>query len=440
MSQNIPIGWKLLTLSQVADIVPSNVDKKIYQNEIPVFLCNYMDVYSNDYLSYKVPYSNGSVTFAELQKFKLKKGDVIITKDSETPDDIAVPAVVTEDMPNVVCGYHLAVIRPKEYVVGVYLSKILQTHFCRRHFGNTANGATRYGLTIKVIETCPIVLPPESEQTTIATILTTIDQAIEKTEQLIAKYERIKTGLMQDLLTRGVDENGNIRSEETHEFQKTRGIKHPNEWKVIKLQKYLRNIEQGWSPNCESENASPFEWGILKTSSVTWEGYKENENKKLPLNINPKKRYEILEGDVLITRAGPNSRVGVVAYVDKTRSKLILSDKIYRLSPNDELIPKYLALALSSQFTQKFLEGFKTGMAESQTNISQEIVKNLEILLPEDKEQKLIIEKLDTIEITISKFRIELKKLFSTKTALMQDLLTGKVRVDALMKSDKMNF
>lgn len=278
-----------------------------------------------------------------------------------------------------------------------------------------------------------IYLPVKEEQTTIANILTNIDQAIEKTEQLIAKYERIKTGLMQDLLTRGIDEQGNIRSEEAHEFELTRAYKHPKEWKVVKLRTYLENIEQGWSPNCASENASPFEWGVLKTSSITWEGFKEYENKKLPSHIEPKKRYEIKNEDVLITRAGPNSRVGVITYVEKTRSKLILSDKIYRLLPNNKLIPKYLALALSSQFTQKHLEGFKTGMAESQTNISQEIVKDLEILLPEVDEQRLIVNRLDAVENSIVKIRDELTKLNSIKTALMQDLLTGKVRVDALM-------
>jgi type I restriction enzyme S subunit len=121
--------------------------------------------------------------------------------------------------------------------------------------------------------------------------------------------------------------------------------------------------------------------------------------------------------------------VGVVSYVQQTRDKIIFSDKIYRLIPQKKLLNKYLALALSSQFTQRHLSNFKTGMAESQTNISQKIVLALNILLPSPEEQKQIIETLDKAEENLKIYGIVLSKLISIKTGLMQDLLTGKVRV-----------
>lgn len=371
--------------------------------------------------------------FEKMSKGHLKEGDVLINKDGANTGKLGI--FYGLKLKKACINEHLFLIRPVEEVDNAFLYYFLLSEENQLKIKNKISGSAQPGLNSGFVKNFIFKHPKnKAEQITIATILVTIDQTIEKTEQLIAKYERIKTGLMQDLLTRGIDEHGNIRSEETHKFELTRAYKHPKEWKVVKLKAYLENIEQGWSPNCESEDASPFEWGILKTSSVTWEGFKEYENKKLPSYIEPKKRYEIKNGDVLITRAGPNSRVGVIAYVEKTRSKLILSDKIYRLLPNNKLVPKYLALALSSQFTQKHLEGFKTGMAESQTNISQEIVKDLEILLPGVDEQNSIINRVETIEISIVKIRDELAKLNSIKTALMQDLLTGKVRVDSLLE------
>jgi type I restriction enzyme S subunit len=269
----------------------------------------------------------------------------------------------------------------------------------------------------------------EIEQTSIASILSKTDQAIASTEALIAKYSKIKTGLMQDLLTKGIDENGNIRTEETHGFTEENGFKYPKEWELTTIEKCIINIEQGWSPNCESDPAPTNEWGILKTTAVTWNGYDANENKKMPIALTPKYQYEVKNGDVLVTRAGPNSRVGVVSYVQQTRDKIIFSDKIYRLIPQKKLLNKYLALALSSQFTQRHLSNFKTGMAESQTNISQKIVLALNILLPSPEEQKQIIETLDKAEENLKIYGIVLSKLISIKTGLMQDLLTGKVRV-----------
>jgi type I restriction enzyme, S subunit len=268
------------------------------------------------------------------------------------------------------------------------------------------------------------------EQTRIAQILSKADAAIAQTEALIAKYQRIKTGLMQDLLTSGIDEHGNTRSEQTHRFKTEKGLRVPEEWEVSIIGTYLEGIEQGWSPDCEGEPAPTGEWGVLKTTSVTWEGFNENENKKLPENLFPKKQYEIKDGDVLMTRGGPNSRVGVVAFVKETRSNLILCDKIYRLIPKVKLLPEYLAIALSSSTTQRHLSNLKTGMAESQTNISQKIVESLSILVPSPIEQERIIDKLNGIDKMLKQNQRSLNKLQSLKTGLMQDLLSGKVRVN----------
>ena len=274
----------------------------------------------------------------------------------------------------------------------------------------------------------------KTEQTKIAEILSTVDWAIEQTEALIAKQQRIKTGLMQDLLTRGIDEHGNLRSEQTHKFKDSPLGRIPVEWEVKRLGSLLENINQGWSPDCESDPAGMDEWGVLKTTAVVWQGYQDCENKALPSVLKPKISLEIKSSDLLMTRAGPNSRVGVISYVYSTRSKLILSDKIYRLVPAKNVDGRFLCYSLSGFMSQQHLSNLKTGMAESQTNISQDIVKSLLTVCPPEEEQTQIADRIDHVSRESNKSISTLKKLLSLKTALMQDLLTGKKCVAALLE------
>ena len=197
--------WPVCRLSDIAEVRVSNVDKKINNAEIPVKLCNYMDVYENDYLTASNDFMTASASKSEIDRFGIKAGDVIITKDSETPDDIGVPAVMVDSIESLVCGYHLALVRPRsEAINSIYLAKQLSSALVARYFSANASGSTRFGLPIDVIENSQIPTAPESMQKKIAEIFSTIDQAIEQTERLGAKQRRVRVGLMQNLLTRGM--------------------------------------------------------------------------------------------------------------------------------------------------------------------------------------------------------------------------------------------
>ncbi len=209
--------WVTRPLSTLADVRVSNVDKKSLPGEKPVLLCNYMDAYANDYIRSDIAFMEATASAAEIAKFKVDVGDVVVTKDSETPDDIGIPAVVTEQIDNLVCGYHLALLKPrKEFVDPVFLCKQLGSYEAARYFGQRAAGSTRYGLSNGALANFPVSLPGLPKQRRIATILTGIDTAIEKTEALIAKYQQIKAGLMHDLFTRGVLPNGQLRPPREH--------------------------------------------------------------------------------------------------------------------------------------------------------------------------------------------------------------------------------
>ena len=108
---DIPEHWDVTLIKHVANVRFSGVDKHSHDHETPVRLCNYTDVYKNDRITSKMNLMQATATSAEIARLTLKSGDVIITKDSETPDDIAVPAWVPEDLPGVVCAYHLGLLR-----------------------------------------------------------------------------------------------------------------------------------------------------------------------------------------------------------------------------------------------------------------------------------------------------------------------------------------
>ena len=281
-----------------------------------------------------------------------------------------------------------------------------------------------------------VSLPPLPEQRLIAEILDTVDLAIRKTEAIIAKLGQVKQGLLHDLLTRGIDDNGELRDPDRHpeQFKDSPLGRIPKAWEATLVGSVVRQIEQGWSPDCESYPASAGQWGVLRTTSVVWAGYQGAENKALPLALKPRPEYEVKPNDVLMTRAGPNSRVGVVAFVTATRSRLILSDKLYRLLPSHDVLPNFLVRALSGHHCQSHLSTLKTGLAESQTNISKAIVRKLLIPVPPLQEQWKIGDVLESQNARFEREHTCLDKLRLLKQGLMDDLLTGRVRVTSLLQ------
>jgi len=147
----IPAHWDVRKLKYLAFVNPSSIDKKSRSNESEILLCNYVDVYNNDFITNKINFMKATATKEQIKKFLLQKDDVILTKDSETPDDIGVPALVDESFEKVVCGYHLTHVKPKK-ILGSYLFWQFQCKFQQSYFEISANGVTRYGVRFRIEE------------------------------------------------------------------------------------------------------------------------------------------------------------------------------------------------------------------------------------------------------------------------------------------------
>ena len=166
--QKFPEHWKIKRLKTAATYCVSNVDKVAVNDELPVRLCNYTDVYYNDFISPEMGLMETTATPEEIRKFGLHVNDLVITKDSEDWRDIAVPAMVSETAADLVCGYHLAIIRPcVGQLYGPFLLRLLQSSAVNQQFQIAASGVTRYGLPKSAIGDAWIPVPPLDEQQTI---------------------------------------------------------------------------------------------------------------------------------------------------------------------------------------------------------------------------------------------------------------------------------
>lgn len=207
---SVPRNWRIRPLRSVADYVISNVDKISSDEEIPVRLCNYTDVYNNEAIHLRIEFMAGTVTQAEIEKFRLLADDVVITKDSEAWDDIAVPALVTETADDLVCGYHLAIIRPhREKLVGAFLLRCLQSKPLRIQLELAANGVTRFGIPKDAIGSMALPVPPIYVQEAIARFLdretADIDTLIAAKQRLLALLTEKRRTAIAEAVMRGLD-------------------------------------------------------------------------------------------------------------------------------------------------------------------------------------------------------------------------------------------
>ncbi|MCM5557501.1 restriction endonuclease subunit S [Pleomorphomonas sp. JP5] len=194
-------------------------------------------------------------------------------------------------------------------------------------------------------------------------------------------------------------EAGSIRKGPSRPSRPVAEIETPQGWSSASLGDIIGSIDAGWSPACLAE-PSPSEatWGVLKTTAVQSLNYLQAENKQLPSSLRARPELEVRSGDILITRAGPKNRVGVSCLVQHTRPKLMISDKIIRIHVVGDIIDSgFVCLAMNAGVTAEFLEAAKSGMAESQMNISQEKLRVAPLAIPPLAEQRRIVAKVDEL-------------------------------------------
>jgi type I restriction enzyme S subunit len=332
---------------------------------------------------------------------------------------------------------HLFRVVEKEGVDRIFLKLFIE--FYLSELTKASHGSTMQHITRKELDRFGAPLPASKpEQTKIAEILSTVDRAIEQTEALIDKQQRIKTGLMQDLLTRGIDEHGNLRSEQTHKFKNSLLGRIPVEWKVEKL----KSLSRGGAKN-----------GFFKKPELVGSGYKlinvseiyqpfgidTNRDSVERVNATPSDllKYGAMEGDLFFTRSSlvleGIARCNIIRAINEPT---LFECHVMRVQPDKtKIVPEFLALECQSYLARLFL--MSRAKHVTMTTISQPELEELNVPMPSSlEEQHIIVDTALSNDRAIRCNEMQRSKLQRIKTAMMQDLLTGKRRITPLLGAE----
>lgn len=389
------------------------------------------------YIPYVNVFKNSCIDVNEFDLVRVKKGehqnkvlygDLIFTTSSETIEEVGMTSVYLDKANSFYLNSFCFCFRLNDFntILPEFARYLFRSNTVRYSITLLGQGSTRYNLSkTRLLTELKILIPKSTiEQQSIADILSKTDQAITNTVALIAKYTRIKTGLMQDLLTKGIDENGNIRSEQTHEFKDSPLGRIPKEWECEKLSK-ISSISRGKFTPRPRNNPIYYngDFPFIQTGDIS--NCKELYLNNFTQTLNEKgilvsKKFPA--GTIVMTIA---ANIGDTAILGK---EMYLTDSVVGIIPSIDEI--YFELFLRS--IKKQLENLATQSAQKNINIQK--LNEVLIKFPiDDNEQKRISKKYISIINSIKSFETELTKLQSLKTGLMQDLLTGKVRVKKLI-------
>ena len=247
-----PKGWTTKRIKHVADVQTSNVDKVAADDEEPVLLCNYTDVYYNDRITPDLPFMPATASRKEVEKFTLRAGQVLTTKDSEGWDDIGIPALVTMDMPGTLCGYHLAIFTPDDAQLdGGFLAWLCRADALNDQFKLSANGVTRFGLGQYAMKNALVGLPPLETQQRIAAFLddrtARIDALIEKKRALLERLGEKRQAIITQAVTKGLNPAASMKDSGIDWLGKI-----PTHWEVWPLKRYITESLYGVSASLEA--------------------------------------------------------------------------------------------------------------------------------------------------------------------------------------------
>jgi type I restriction enzyme, S subunit len=398
-------------LRDVAQVLTSNVDKVIDPGEHPVRLCNYVDVYKNNFIHDDMPFSPGSASNAEIKKFRVHFDDVIITKDSETADDIGVPALVKSAADDLICGYHLSILRAdRRRMIGPFLYWHLLSKQSREDFGNAANGVTRYGLTLGGIKGIPVNVPDLATQRQIADFL---DRETARIDLLIEKKRRLVALLGE---------------------------------------KYFADLESVTFPeDTPADQLVPFRWicriaeGQVDPTSETWRdrmliapNHIESKTGRLLATETAEEqgaisgKYAFGKGTVLYSKIRPALAKACIA-----PSSGMCSADMYPIIPDRRLRPEYLLMQLlSARFTDwATLESMRVAMPK----INRETLGGFRLRVPPIATQNRYVGEFALhraqFEAVTDKINASIDRLKEYRSALITVAVTGQIDVSTYAKS-----
>ena len=427
---DVPVHWEVRRLRTVAEMRVSNVDKHTREGEFPVRLCNYVDVYKNDRITPMMPFMQATASKNEIEKFRLERDDVLITKDSETWNDIGVPSLVTASANDLLSGYHLALLRPGKEILGTYFAQCLQSKAVAYQFHVKANGVTRYGLTHDGIKSVQLPLPPLAEQAAIVRYLDHADDRIRRyvdaKRRLIALLEEERQAVVNQAVTRGLDPNVPLKPSGVEWLGDV-----PAHWEVRRL----RTVAEMRVSNVDKHTRDD-EIPVRLCNYV--DVYKNDHIRdgikfmSATASIAEIEKFHLDRDDVLITKDSETwNDIGVPALVVETADDLICGYHLALLRPSEGVLGAYLFRALQTTGIAHQFHVQANGV--TRYGLTHSAIQSIRISIPPLAEQAAIVEYLDkataSIDAATARARRQMELLDEYRTRLIADVVTGKLDV-----------
>jgi type I restriction enzyme S subunit len=424
-----PIGWQFKTIKDLGGNSTTTVQTGPFGAQL----------HAEDYVEEGIPFiliknlkehsvsTNGMPCITEkdalrLHRYRLNRGDVVFSRVGRVGSCFLAEK---ENSGWVISGQLLRIRIPNTVIHSKYLFYALSSKYAQDFILEESVGTTRTSINTKILESLSILVPPYEEQIEIIKILTAIDRAIEQAEAIIAKQQRIKTGLMHDLLTKGIDEHGNIRSKATHNFKTSPLGRIPVEWDVKPLRE-LAYVDRGKFTH-RPRNDPRFYGGdvpFIQTGDVTGNIGRVLTTHSQTLN----------ERGVLVSKRFPSGTIAITIAANIADTAILGIPMFFPDSIVGAIVRKphnYFYIELAIRKWKERLDALAPQSA--QKNINLETLRPLLIAVPSPEEQKRIADIYRTCDEYIMLKEHYVRKLICQKSGLMQDLLTGKVRVTNLL-------
>jgi type I restriction enzyme, S subunit len=408
----IPEEWELKRIKELAKINPEQIKDNYNFNEI-----EYVDISSVE--EFQIKKLNKFQTNERPSRAQriIKNNDIII---STVRPYLKSFSLINFEKSNLVCSTGFTVVRSKIFSDNNFLFAYFKSHLFESNYIREMEGMAYPAITSSVVSNSSIPIPNnKKERERIGIILSNVDNLIDSYDKTIQTTKKLKKGLMQTLLTKGIGHK---------KFKKVKWlfgkeIEIPEEWDIQTLSEISQKLVVGFVGTCESFYTDKGGVPMIRTTNVNESKLDLSNLKYVKKEFHIKnKKSQIFENDLLVSRHGESGEACLVRGLKEANCMNIV---IIRCK--NEILPVYFEFAFNSRFIRQQIKRTTAGGVQGVVNTG-EIAKNL-MLIPSMKEQQKIVSILSSVDDEISKLESKKKSAESLKKGLMQKLLTGQIRV-----------
>lgn len=402
---DIPVDWEVVNIKEVCQNPEYGFTTSAKEEPIGPKLLRITDIQNGDVNWRNVPYCNCPNSLKK--RFILKEGDILFARTGATTGK----SYIIRECPEAIFASYLIRLRTKEIIESIFLYYLFNSSIYWKQIKQQIGGSAQGGVNATLLSNIKIPLPPLSEQKKIAEVLSTVDEAVEKKKSIIEKIKELKKGLMQELLTRGTGHK---------KFKKTELGEIPEDWEILRIGE-ICNVRRGASPRPIGDSkyfgGGP---GWIRISDVTKSNNYLRETKDHLSELGVSKSVRVKPGDLIMSICATIGKPVIVDMDACIHDGFVLFDRL-----SNEVNSLFLLYWL--QKNETFFAS--QGQHGTQGNLNTTIIKNTKVPLPPLQEQKNIAKILAYWDDKIEKEINYAEMLETTKTGLMQMLLTGKLRI-----------